>query len=99
MTPWPSLCNGEERQLGLTRRDLGESRLNRIIKVRCNGANRHVNDVDLDKAMREDTIARRTDNSLSPVPERLILRCRECADGRVILTREMIEDAHQRNSS
>lgn len=71
----------------------------RIIKVRCNGANKHTNEVDLDDAMREDTVTRRTDFSSSSVPERIVLRCRECAEGRVIITREMIEDARRRNPS
>ncbi|HEY0003857.1 MAG TPA: hypothetical protein VGB17_03520 [Pyrinomonadaceae bacterium] len=69
--------------------------MGRIIKVRCNGANRHVNDVDVDEALRVDSIARRVDGSARDVPERIVLRCRECADGRVILTRAMIEDALQ----
>ncbi len=67
--------------------------MGQVIKVRCNGANKHVNDVDLDDALREDFIARQADSSSASVPERVVLRCRECADGRVILTRAMIEGA------
>ena len=73
--------------------------MGQIIKVRCNGSNKHVTEVDLDDAMREDSIARQTDLSSSSVPQRIVLRCRECADGRVIVTRAMIEDARQRNPS
>lgn len=67
-----------------------------IIKVRCNGANRHVNDVDVDIAMLEVPVAREAVFSSSDVPERIVLRCRECAEGRVIVTRAMIEDARRR---
>ena len=69
--------------------------MGQIIKVRCNGANKHVNEVDLDDALREDLITRDADYSSSSVPERIVLRCRECADGRVIVTRAMIESAQR----
>lgn len=68
----------------------------RIIKIRCNGANKHINEVDLDEALREDVLSRLTGFAASSMPpERIVLRCRECADGRVILTRAMIEQARQ----
>ena len=69
--------------------------MKRIIKVRCNGPNQHVNDVDLNDALREDSMARKLNLSSPSVPERIVLRCRECVDGRVILTRAMIEDAYE----
>lgn len=65
------------------------------IKVRCNGAHKHVNEVDVDDALREDSIARHADYSASSTPERIVLRCRECVDGKVIVTRAMIEDVRQ----
>lgn len=74
-----------------------------IIKVRCNGAGKHVNEVDLGEALRPTKILRGVKPTAAAgpedVPERMILRCRECADGKVILTRAMVEDARQRNSS
>jgi hypothetical protein len=73
--------------------------MGRIIRVRCNGPNRHVNEVDVDDAMRETSTLRTVDYYSSSVPERVVLRCRECVDGKVIVTRAMIEDARQRNSS
>lgn len=69
--------------------------MGQIIRVRCNGANRHVNEVDVDDALREDSVARQADGSSSDVPERIVLRCRECVDGRVIVTRAMIEDGRR----
>ena len=69
--------------------------MGQIIKVRCNGPNKHVNKVDLDDALREDSTARLTGYSSSSVPERIVLRCHECADGKVIVTRAMIESARE----
>jgi hypothetical protein len=68
--------------------------MGQIIKVRCNGPNKHVNDVDVDDALRE-TSTLRGDFSSSSVPERIVLRCRVCADGKVIVTRAMIEQARK----
>ena len=69
-----------------------------IIKVRCNGPNRHVNEVDLGETLREQPIARQVNFSPTDVPDRIVLHCRECTDGRVILTRAMIEQTRQRRS-
>ena len=69
--------------------------MGQVIKVRCHGANRHVNEVDVDDAMRLDSISRSVDFSATPAPERTVLRCRECAEGKVIVTRAMIEAACQ----
>ena len=74
--------------------------MGQVIKVRCNGPNRHVNEVDLEDALRGDFVTRRTDfSSSSSVPERTVLRCHECTDGKVVVTREMVEDARRRNPS
>ena len=69
-----------------------------IIKVRCNGPKQHVNEVDIREALREQPIARNFYFSLTQpdVPDRIVLFCRECTDGKVILTRAMIEQARQR---
>jgi hypothetical protein len=58
------ISNGSSFQFGGI---VGESRMKRKIKVRCNGANKHVNEVDLDDALREDSIARHADFSSSSV--------------------------------
>ena len=72
----------------------------KIIKVRCNGPNGHINEVDLDKALGETVVLRGGPAvQQSPVkagagnlPDRLILRCQSCTEGKVILTRDMIEE-------
>jgi hypothetical protein len=71
--------------------------MGKIIKVRCNGPERHVNEVDLDKALKKDVVLRFARPGQPepvperPVPERLVLPCRSCT-GKVIVTREMIEE-------
>lgn len=69
--------------------------MGQVIKVRCNGANKHINEVDLDEALRRTSTLRGGGTSLPSVPERTVLRCRECADGKVIVTRAMIEQARE----
>ena len=73
--------------------------MGQVIKVRCNGPNRHVNEVDVDAALREETITREAGAASGSAPERVVLRCRECADGRVVVTRAMIEDARRHHRS
>lgn len=68
------------------------------MRVKCNGPNKHVNEIDLSAALREVPITRAVDPS-SNLPERIVLRCYECSDGRVIVTRKMIEDTRRRNAS
>ena len=66
----------------------------RTIKVKCNGPNHHVNEFDLDKA-RQPTPAYRGSEparAADPFPERVVLPCKICTEGRVVLTREMIQD-------
>jgi hypothetical protein len=66
------------------------------IKVRCNGPGKHVNDVDLSEALVEQPVARQAVLSPPSVPERIVLRCHSCADGKVVLTRSMIDEARKR---
>ena len=64
-----------------------------IIKVKCNGPKRDINDVNLDRLLQPDPVMRGGARSVrSDVPERLVLNCRHCTLGKVVITREMIED-------
>lgn len=66
--------------------------MSRIIKVRCNGAERHVNEVDLDDVLKEDVVLRGAPARAGRrIPERLVLPCRDCT-GKVNITRAMIEE-------
>lgn len=67
--------------------------MSKIIQVRCNGTERHVNEVDLDVVLREDVVLRQLPaREGRRIPERLVLPCRFCTVGKVIVMREMIEE-------
>lgn len=68
--------------------------LGRKIKVRCNGPERHINEIDLERLL-EPTYVVRGDNpaiNLNNVEFPLYDDCRYCA-GQVIITREIVEQA------
>ncbi len=70
-----------------------------MMKVKCNDPNSHVNDIDLDKVLPSTPVLRGRSTSIQQkVPERLVLRCHHCKEGKVIVTRQMIE-AFQRRST
>jgi hypothetical protein len=63
-----------------------------MIKIRCNGPNQHINEIDLDKVLQPTIVLRGWRQPKSKnIPERLVLRCQHCAEGHVVLTRKMIE--------
>ena len=68
----------------------------KIIKVRCNGPGKHINKVDLEKALKKDTVVREANLDERPsgpsIPERIILPCKECTNGQVIISRAIIEE-------
>jgi len=72
--------------------------MQKIIKVKCNGPNKHVNEIDLVKALGETVVLRGSPEvqqsavQKGSVPERLVLNCQFCTEGKVILTRDMVEE-------
>lgn len=65
----------------------------RIVKIKCNGAGQHVNDVDLDRALEEAVVYRGAEARLQNLPERVTLRCQESGcTGRIVITRPMLEE-------
>ena len=68
----------------------------RIIKVRCNGPGRHINEIDLDEVLKPITVYRVIGERPAiedwKIPERLVLPCRHGGEGKVVLTRKMILD-------
>jgi len=63
-----------------------------IIKVKCTGAGRHENEIDLDDILGDDVITYGAPiDTGRQIPARIVRRCDECDEGKVILTREMIE--------
>lgn len=73
--------------------------MNERIKVRCNGPERHINDIDL-KRLLEPTFVTKGPNQVSSLPNLadvefpLYEDCRYCS-GRVIITREIAEQASE----
>jgi hypothetical protein len=67
--------------------------MTQIIKIKCNGPTPHLNEVDLDKLPPPETVVKSSQSVHLPpqLPERLVQKCQFCAEGRVIITREMIQ--------
>ena len=67
--------------------------MGKIIKVRCNGPEKHINDVDLEKALRTTPVLRGAPVKADRrIPERIVLPCQFCTAGKVILERKVIEE-------
>lgn len=62
-----------------------------LIKIRCNGAGKHVNEVDYEKSLKPTVVMRGGPPRVADadLPERLNFPCKECT-GEVIVTREMM---------
>lgn len=64
----------------------------KVIKIKCNGAGQHVNDMNLDRALEESIVYRGAESRLQNLPERVTLRCQESGcTGRIVLTRDLLE--------
>ncbi len=67
--------------------------MSNIIKVKCNGPKQHINDVDIEELAKRVIIMKRAMDQPSPRrPERHVLPCKSCTQGKVIVTREMMEE-------
>lgn len=66
----------------------------KTIKIRCTGSQKHENVVDLEKVLNPKPIVTYRGASTKPkeIPERLVLPCQLCADGKVVISRAMIEE-------
>jgi hypothetical protein len=62
----------------------------KIIKVRCNGGGKHINEVDIDKITRPTIVVR--GHPKQNLQDRYVLPCQHCTEGKVIITRKMIEE-------
>ena len=64
-----------------------------IIKVKCTGPNEHVNEVDIENVLGTDVVLLGTSIETGrPIPQRIVRKCEVCTEGKVIITREMIEE-------
>ncbi len=66
----------------------------KTIKIRCNGLQKHENVVDLEKALKEKPIVTYRGAGTKPpeIPERLVLPCQKCGEGKVVISRAIIEE-------
>jgi hypothetical protein len=70
------------------------SKMAKIIKVRCTGPGQHENEIDLEDVIGSDVVI--YGNPIATgrdLPAQIVRRCAVCDQGRVIVTREMIERA------
>ena len=63
-----------------------------IINVQCTGPGRHVNEINLEDVLGSTVILDGSPIATGrQVPDRIIRKCDVCTEGRVIITREMVE--------
>lgn len=63
-----------------------------IIKVRCTGPGQHENEIDLEHVIGSDVVIYGGPIATGrDLPARIVRRCDVCDEGKVIVTREMIE--------
>jgi hypothetical protein len=64
----------------------------RIVKVQCTGKERHVNEINLDDILGSDVVFYGGPIAAGrDIPARIVRRCDVCDEGKVIITRDMIE--------
>jgi hypothetical protein len=65
----------------------------KIIKVRCTGAGQHINEIVLEDVLGPNVVIHGAPiDTGRPIPARIVRKCEICTEGKVILTREMIEE-------
>ena len=65
----------------------------KIIKVQCTGPGQHENEIDISDVIGEDVVI--YGNPIATgrdLPARVVRRCDICDQGKVIISREMIEE-------
>ncbi len=70
-----------------------------MIKIKCNGPGKCVNEIDLEKTLGDRVSAykgakiSKESYESQQFPERVVLPCQYCTAGQVVITREMAEQA------
>jgi hypothetical protein len=66
----------------------------KTIKVTCNGAEHHINEIELDKILQPVMVTRSAiPAKAKQIPERSVFHCKFCREGKVVVSREMVEEA------
>jgi len=64
----------------------------KIIKVRCTGPGQHENEIDLEDVIGSDVVIYGGPIATGrDLPAQIVRRCAVCSEGRVVITRDMIE--------
>lgn len=66
----------------------------KTIKVTCTADHTHVNEIELEKILKPVIVARSAAPSRPrEIPQRSVFKCEYCQTGKVVVTREMVQDA------
>jgi hypothetical protein len=77
---------------GAARDRIRSASMAKIVKVQCTGAGRHVNEIDLEDVLGPDVIVYGNPiDTGRQIPAQIVRRCEVCDEGKVVVTREMIE--------
>lgn len=70
----------------------------KIMKIKCNGQEGHVNSVKLEELKKSTPVMRGAGRSPSSgvFPERSVLPCQHCSDGQVVITKAMIAEFYRK---
>lgn len=67
--------------------------MTKVIKIRCNGSGKCLNEfteIDLEKYTRPTIVVR--GQPKHNLPERLVINCQHCSEGKIVITRKMMEE-------
>ena len=68
--------------------------MEKIIKVKCTGIGGHINEINLGDVLGQDVILYGSPIVTGrQIPARIVRHCEVCEEGKVVLTREMIEES------
>ena len=66
------------------------------IKVTCTGAGQHVNAIPLKRILQPTVVIRSAKPAKPPeIPPRSVFYCQFCKEGKIVVTREMVEEIMQ----
>jgi hypothetical protein len=64
----------------------------KTIKVACTGAEPHVNEIALTKILQTEIVTRSAKPAKpQAIPARSVFNCKFCKEGKIVVTREMVE--------
>jgi len=67
--------------------------MEQTIKVTCTGAGQHVNAIELKRILQPAVVTRSAKPAKPPaIPPRSVFYCQFCKEGKIVVTREMVED-------